>query len=407
MEFALTSLTGGVPRVLDRRISNAGRMADIRKRDPQQIFTTGGIPKYSMMGSQNAISYVPIAYKTDSSTQTDKEKKDAGTGTDARPLLGTTQSEASKKAAEERKSEGLLGTTQSEASKTAMGVRKIIQDEKELEKKAKEEAQARKEQAVAPSNEPPYYLPSEQEDMVKMVQYIKDKYDENVGYELERESKAFSESVEKAKAIGRAIIEWRQKDLGQEWMLNQLKQVGKWVLGKATELAKDKVDIPGKIVGTPATELVKAGLDELKKVIEAKVLNEEHYEDTMRAIQNALFAARPYWKEKWDTLVAAETARVKKDFIDYLKKTFGPSGTKGDGNPMGYMSKKKEAPAPETEPKKRKLRKAEPKAEVEPKTYPKTKEGVKQYKADHPTASQRAIAEALGMAKTTVLRYLK
>lgn len=41
------------------------------------------------------------------------------------------------------------------------------------------------------------------------------------------------------------------------------------------------------------------------------------------------------------------------------------------------------------------------------KTYPKTADGVKAYKRDNPSASQRKIAEAVGISQATVSRYLK
>lgn len=369
MEFSLASRTGGVPRVLDRRISNAGRLQDIRKRDPQQVFKVGGIQKFSTLGSQNAITYVPIAYQTkESGTQTNlpgQTKKDSSTGTDSgtspdgRPLLGkgAIQSEASKKMMEERKKEGLLGTTQSEASKIAMGVRKVIQDEKEAEKKAKEEERAKADSAVEPTHEPPYYLPEEQGQMDEMVQYLKDKYGVDISRkyvdDLTKDSKAFSESVEKAKVIGRAINEWRSKDLGKEWMLNQLKEVGKWVLSQVADLAKNSVNFGTGAGGKIAGEVSKVAIDELKKLIEEKVLSPEHVEEQMKAIQDALFSARPYWKAKWDKLVSAEIARARKAFHDYLKEGFGQKGD-GGKSPFGYMSTKKEKPAEEA-PKKRKL----------------------------------------------------
>lgn len=46
-------------------------------------------------------------------------------------------------------------------------------------------------------------------------------------------------------------------------------------------------------------------------------------------------------------------------------------------------------------------------APAPPKVYPKTVEGVKAYKRDNPSASQRAIALAVGVGQATVSRYLK
>lgn len=46
-------------------------------------------------------------------------------------------------------------------------------------------------------------------------------------------------------------------------------------------------------------------------------------------------------------------------------------------------------------------------APAPPKVYAKTSEGVKAYKRDHPAASQRAIAQAVGVSQASVSRYLK
>jgi hypothetical protein len=311
MEFALASRTGGVPRVLDRRISNAGSIRDVRKRDPQQVFTTGGIQKFSLLGSQNAISYVPIAYPPkEAGTQTDKEKKDAGTETEKTILPGMTKKETSTGT-----DTGLLGEgTQSEASKKAME-----------ERKAKEKSES----AVEPAEQPPYYLPQEQTQLSAMVQYLQDRYGEVQSRkyvdDLEKDSKQFSEAVNKAKEIGKAINEWKAKDLGKEWLMNHLKIAGKWVLSQVTELAKSSLDFGTGEGGKMAGKVSSMAIDELKKVIEQSVLSPEHVEEELKAIQDALFSARPYWKAKWQELLSAEVARLKKEFREKFLKQYGPS----------------------------------------------------------------------------------
>lgn len=390
MEFALKSNTGGVPRVLDRRISNAGSVADIRKRDPQQIFKSGGITKFSTLGSQNAISYVPIAYpppKKEAGTQTGTgTETGTGTGPD-KPLLGKTQSEASKEAL----AEGLLGTTQSEASKIAMGVRKVMQDEKEQEKEAQAQAQAKAEEesnnAVQPSHDPPYYLPQEQAQLDEMKQFLKQRYGEKetrreVDF-IDKDSKNFSLAVEKAKEIGRQINEWKQKDLGKEDLTNKLKSVAGWFLDKVVAFGTGKIDFKTKDEDKPkgpdgkidkskinqpkevslglATELAKEGINELKNLVKQTYLKPESYEATMTAIQNTIFAQKPDWKAKWNALLSAEIEKNKKMMKEYIMK-FGeddqiPDAVK-DKVPFGYMGgKKKDA---EPEPKKRKIRKSMP-----------------------------------------------
>ena len=340
MEFALKSNTGGVPRVLDRRISNAGSVADIRKRDPQQIFKSGGITKFSTLGSQNAISYVPIAYpppKKEAGTQTGTgTETGTGTGPD-KPLLGKTQSEASKQAL----AEGLLGTTQSEASKIAMGVRKVMQDEKEQEKEAQAQAQAKADEesanAVEPSEEPPYYLPQEQEQMDAMILFLKQRYGEKetrkeVDFIL-KDSKNFSSAVEKAMEINKMIYEY-YKDKGKnESVLNTLKGLASWVLDKAVGFGTGKIDFGGKGEGMPreiaggiATEVAKEGINQLKKIIQSSLLKQESYEDTMRAVQNTLFSLKPGWKAKWEKLLAKQKAEARKHFAEFIGQMGGSDG---------------------------------------------------------------------------------
>jgi hypothetical protein len=362
MEFALKSNTGGVPRVLDRRISNAGSVADIRKRDPQQIFKSGGITKFSTLGSQNAISYVPIAYpppKKEAGTQTD-----TGTGTDKPILPGKSMDTGTGTETEPAPEKSLIGGEGGKQSEESIS-----------------------ESAVQPSHDPPYYLPQEQGQLDEMKQFLKQRYGEKETRReidfLDKDSKNFSLAVEKAKEIGRQINEWKQKDLGKEDLTNKLKSVAGWFLDKVVDFGTGKIDFKTKDEDKPkgpdgkidkskinqpkevslgiATEIAKAGVNELKKLVKETYLKPESYEATMKAIQDTLFAQKPDWKAKWNALLSAEIEKNKKMMREYIMK-FGednqiPDAVK-DKVPFGYMGgKKKDA---EPEPKKRKVRKSMP-----------------------------------------------
>jgi hypothetical protein len=312
MEFALKSNTGGVPRVLDRRISNAGSVADIRKRDPQQIFKSGGITKFSTLGSQNAISYVPIAYpppKKEAGTQTD-----TGTGTDKPILPGKSMDTGTGTETEPAPEKSLIGGEGGKQSEESIS-----------------------ESAVEPSEEPPYYLPGEQEQMDAMILFLKQRYGEK---ETRRErdliikdSTNFSSAVEKAMEINKMIYEY-YKDKGKnESVLNTLKGLASWVLDKAVGFGTGKIDFGGKGEGMPreiaggiATEVAKEGINQLKKIIQSSLLKQESYEDTMRAVQNTLFSLKPGWKAKWEKLLAKQRAEAKKHFAEFIGQMGGGDG---------------------------------------------------------------------------------
>lgn len=360
MEFALTSRTGGVPRVLDRRISNAGRLHDVRQRDPQQIFTTGGLQKFSMLGSQNAISYVPIAYSTkETGTQTNLPGVPTPTKRDNLP--GMTNKDSGSGGDEPMPERNLLGGpggVQGEASKVISELTK-----REQEKMAKEKEISDK--AVEPAHEPPYYLPQEQGQLDEMVKFLEERYGTQDSRkpvdDLRKDARMFSETVNGAKEIGKAINEWRQKDMGNEWLINQVKKVAQFIVDKSIDLAKDKIGFD-KLIGagkiaTGSTEGAKAGLDLLKDFIKNKFLKPDDVEGGLKAIQDALFSIRPFWKRKWDSMLAVEIANDKKRIAEYMMEEATKKQDTGTIIDMLQSGKKKETTEP---PKKRKLRKTVP-----------------------------------------------
>jgi hypothetical protein len=185
------------------------------------------------------------------------------------------------------------------------------------------------ESAVAPSHDPPYYLPSEQSQLDETVKYINDRYGKKESRRdvdlVIKDSKNFSLAVEKAQEINKMIYAFRSKDLGKEDILNKFKSVASWFLDKAVDFGTGKIDFKkegegGFSPGGIATEVAKAGLDELRKLIKSTILKPESYEETMRAIQNTLFALKPDWKAKWDSIMAKELAKAKKAIQEYLMK---------------------------------------------------------------------------------------
>ena len=335
MEFALTSRTGGVPRVLDRRISNAGRLHDVRQRDPQQIFTTGGIQKFSMLGSQNAISYVPIAYATkETGTQTNlpgvptptkrdnlpgMTKKDSGSGGDVpvpeRDLLrGATQSEASKQQIEERK----------------------------------------RDEAVEPSAQPPFNLADSKDkaDYDAYIEYYNTRYGKDVARpeidKLKKDSEGFTIALKGYKVLQDQINKFNRDDAKRwaEWFNNVLVKFGDTIidglsLGASTLFPENKAiidnikDFSKKFVPKTPKDAV-AGIKKL---------------------QSEMFAGKPSWNKKLNV--------IKKDAFDKLVNELEAEiGGIGDMDEVMTKKPKKDlmqskAPEPVAEPpKKRKLKKS-------------------------------------------------
>ena len=384
MDFALQSRTGGVPRVLDRRISNAGRLHDIRQRDPQQIFKTGGIQKFSMLGSQNAISYVPIAYQTkEMGTQTilpGQTRKDSGTGTGTGPDEPGTGTGPSK---------GLLGTTQSESSKTTMAIRKLMEDEKAKEQEAKKKEQEARKAAVEPSEKPPFDLSTSEgrKALEDYKAYLLQHYGEESG-----QIKA-DEITEDSQGFTAMFIAWRKiaKEI-RAFKFDDTRQFLEWANNTVVEFGNDIVDALAFGASTiyPGSKII---INEISTAIKKfKPKNKEDFVAGMKELQNKLLEGRPEWKQKLGQIVSEAVNK----FAEELDKEAGMEQITESFNEAMEAPKKK-----------KNLKSVAPAAAPEPKTYAKTKEGVKEYKADHPKASQRAIAEALGIRKTTVLRYLK
>jgi hypothetical protein len=292
MEFALR--TAGVPRVLDRRISNAGRLHDIRKRDPQQIFTTGGIPKYSMLGSQNAIGYVPIAYPV--STQTEPElpaKKDSGTGTEPPP----------------EPESGGFGRTQSKESQEAMAKRK-----EEAEKKPAPEKPA----AKKPSEKEPYDLSTAEgkKNLAEMGQYLIDEYgykeSEDIRRAVEVDSKAFTDALRLIRKINLSIKKAPRDDfekVGQS-LLNVFADGVIEVLGMAVGAGAKKAGIPDIAAGT----IIESVKDIAK---DFKPSNPKDFVQTMREMRAKLLEGKPHWRSKYDEIMKSEwDEKVKKEIAD-------------------------------------------------------------------------------------------
>lgn len=307
MEFALQSRTGGVPRVLDRRISNKGRLAEIRERDPQQIFKYGGISKFSMLGSQNAISYVPIAYQTkEAGTQTilpGQTRKDSGTGTGP----GVPP--------EEKK--GLLGGgTQSEASKTAMGVRKILEEEKAKEQEAKKKEQEERKKAVEPAEKPPFDLStSEGKKQLEAYQtYLVQRYGEDAGQikadETKTDSEGFTAAFVSWKRISKKIREFKFDDTRQflEFANNTLVEFGDDII--------DALKFGASTIYPGSKAIIDKVAGFAKKY---KPKDKQDFVAGMKELQNKLFEGRPEWKRKLGEIVSEAVNK----FIEELDKEAG------------------------------------------------------------------------------------
>jgi len=322
MEFALASRTGGVPRVLDRRISNAGRLHDIRERDPQQVFTTGGIQRYSMLGSHNAISYVPVAYKTsEAGTQTNLP----GVPTPSKNLPGMTRKDTGTGGEPER--ELLRGATQSEESK------------KQIEERKRDEA-------VEPSAQPPFNLSDSKDkaDYDAYVEYYNTRYGKDVARpeidKLKKDSEGFTIALNGYKVLQDQINKFNRDDAKRwaEWFNNIIVKFGDTIidglaLGASTVFPENK-----------------AIIDNIKDF--SKKFTPKTPKDAVAGIkklQSEMFAGKPAWSKKLNV--------IKKDAFDKLiKELEAEIGGIGDMDEvMTKKPKKTDDLMQSAPPKKRKL----------------------------------------------------
>lgn len=382
MEFALKNNTGGVPRVLDRRISNAGSVADIRKRDPQQIFKSGGIMKFSTLGSQNAISYVPIAYpppKKEAGTQTD-----AGTGTGPnKPLLpGQTKNTGTE-----------TGTgTEPPPEKSLLGGEggKLVEQEPEKQPVAK------------PDISPPYLLPGQQSIMDTWNEYLKERYGEKEALpyvdKVVEESQEYSalsitykyllNELRKAQRVTNKTNEWvRNAGLTlahfategvAELIKTQVKDnVAKWIIDKLKEqlnrtIGGQYTDVEGAI--KKSIDAIFVGYERWKGKLVTTIEDQEGEPEARNKLQEVgrkVIELYKKYKNKEISLGEWKNADARDEYdVLYAKytKTYGkppyfdadPLKWSEDSNEDGMLmgGKKKETPAPE--PKKRKVRKSMP-----------------------------------------------
>lgn len=326
MEFALASRTGGVPRVLDRRISNAGRLHDIRARDPQQIFTTGGIAKYSMLGSHNAISYVPIAY---ASPEPEHEKKNLPgvptPGAGGEPETKTNLPGVPTPGAGGGKS--MYGTTQSEESK-------------------KQAEERKRDAAVEPSSQPPFNLSDSKDkaDYDAYVEYYNTRYGKDVARpeidKLKKDSEGFTIALKAYKTLQDEINKFNRDDAKRwaEWFNNVMVKFGDTIidglaLGASTVFPENK-----------------AIIDNVKEF--SKKFTPKTAKDAVagiRKFQTELFAGKPAWSKKLNV--------IKKDAFDKLiKELEAEIGGIGDMDEVMTKKPKKTDDLMQSAPKKRKLK---------------------------------------------------
>lgn len=331
MEFALASRTGGVPRVLDRRISNAGRLHDIRKRDPQQIFTTGGIPRYSTLGSQNAISYVPIAYPSKSAgTQTDSgtgtETGAGGGGEQKKPILpGMTKKDTGT-------GTGLLGTTQSESSKTTMAIRKLMEEEKAKEQAAKKKEEEAKTSAVEPGEKPPFDLssPEGKKAMEDYSTYVTERYGGDAGRlkadEIKIDSEGFTVALQAWRQINKEMNAFNKDDKRRwsQWASNTFKEYG-------DDIAK-ALAFGSNILYPGSKKIIDDIYNEVKKF---KPTDEKDFVGSMQQLQAKLFEGRPEWKNKLNQIITISFNKFMEKWRSF------PGISMGEEDFAGLKPKKK------------------------------------------------------------------
>jgi hypothetical protein len=261
-----------------------------------------------MFGSQNATSYVPIAYKTsEAGTQTNLP----GVPTPSKNLPGMTkkdQGTGGDVPAPER--ELLRGATQSEMSKEQIEQRK-------------------RDEAVEPSAQPPFNLSDSKDkaDYDAYVEYYNTRYGKDVARpeidKLKKDSEGFTIALKAYKTLQDEINKFNRDDAKRwaEWFNNVMVKFGDTIidglaLGASTVFPENK-----------------AIIDNVKEF--SKKFTPKTAKDAVagiRKFQTELFAGKPSWSKKLNV--------IKKDAFDKLIKEL-EAEIGGIGDMDEVMTKKK------------------------------------------------------------------
>jgi hypothetical protein len=310
-----------------------GGISNVRK-----LYTgrEGNIWKYSMLGSQNAISETPDIPKTDAEVKEEKKKDESKLADDIakKVIEDMTKQEDIKKEAQR----GLLGGggkgTQSEASKIVGELTKREQ-EKEAKAKAEEEAQQkRSDEATPPGDVPPYDLSTEagKKGLEELNQYYIDKFGKKESaikrQEIKEDSEGFTITYDAFKKINQEITKFNLSDKRrwEEWAHNILVEFGDTIidaLGKGTGLALQEYG------GIPMQASEKY-IDKIKDILKQyKPKEAKDFVKSMKEMQTALLDGKPHWKAKINKLSKDAFDKFLKEFMGGIGADTGKGGRFG------------------------------------------------------------------------------
>lgn len=288
----------------------------------------GNIWKYSMLGSQNAITETPEIPKTEAEKKEEKKKDETKLADDiAKKVIDdmTKQEEAKRKEEEAKKEaqKGLLGGggkgTQSESSKI---IQELTKKEREKEAKAEAEKKAEEERsanAKLPAEAPPYDLMTEQgkAQLEELDKYYVDKFGKKESaikrMELKEDSEGFTLAIEMIRKINREITAFNRDDARRwkQWANNILVEFGDKIidyLGKGTQLAL--AEFGG--IPPPASAPV---IDKVKDILKYfKPTEPQDFVRAMKELQAKLLEGKPHWKAKWNAIAKASFEKKMKEW---------------------------------------------------------------------------------------------
>lgn len=298
-----------------------GGISKIRK---SQAVREGTIWKYSMLGSQNAISETPETEKTDEEKKAEKEKDESKLADDiAKKVIDDMTKDTSV---------GLGGNKgkQSESSKIIQELKEKEQT-KEAEQKAEEE---RSKNAKLPEEVPPYDLstPSGKKALEDLDTFYIDKFGKKESgikrMELREDSEGFTTTIQIIRKINKEINKFNLDDSSRwkQWANNILVEFGDEiidVLGKGTQVAL--AEFGG--VPPPASKPV---IDKVTTILKQfKPTDKKDFVNSMKQLQKELLDGKPHWKAKWNAIAKASWDKMIKEWDTKMGGVAGDDSGKG------------------------------------------------------------------------------
>ena len=268
----------------------------------------GGIYKYSMLGSQNAISEVPEIPEPPKPHDDSKLADDI-----AKKIIDDLNKE-------KQQETGMIGGMGGKQSETSKIITELTKRDQEKEAKAKAEEQRQEEiskNAKIPSDPPPFDLdtPEGKKGIAEVDKYLIEKYGKKQAVVLRDalldDSKGFTKTLKMIREINKKITAFNLNDAErwEQWANNMVVEYGDMIidaLGKGSELALAEYGIPPE----KSQQFIGGVTSIIKKF---KPSTSKDFVKTMNELKAKLLEGKPHWKAKYNAIAKINWDKIGKD----------------------------------------------------------------------------------------------